>query len=84
MALLKPIQLLIPICFVLTNIVLSISGLCLAWRQVARLSEQANENPPKLHTHDRYGHRIDKVGGTNMPTIPIVFTLRHKPTFFVG
>jgi putative acyl-CoA dehydrogenase len=19
----------------------------------------ANENPPKLHTHDRYGHRID-------------------------
>ncbi|SFJ75132.1 putative acyl-CoA dehydrogenase [Amycolatopsis sacchari] len=22
---------------------------------------QANENPPKLHTHDRYGHRIDEV-----------------------
>src|SRR5687767_12170698 len=21
----------------------------------------ANENPPKLHTHDRYGHRIDEV-----------------------
>jgi len=22
---------------------------------------QANENPPRLHTHDRYGHRIDEV-----------------------
>ena len=22
---------------------------------------QANENPPKLRTHDRYGHRIDEV-----------------------
>src|SRR5215212_6776975 len=22
---------------------------------------QANENPPKLKTHDRYGHRIDEV-----------------------
>ena len=21
----------------------------------------ANENPPKLRTHDRYGHRIDEV-----------------------
>jgi putative acyl-CoA dehydrogenase len=22
---------------------------------------QANENPPRLHTHDRYGHRVDEV-----------------------
>lgn len=22
---------------------------------------QANEHPPKLHTHDRYGHRVDEV-----------------------
>src|SRR2546430_14337498 len=25
------------------------------------LGRQANENPPKLRTHDRYGHRIDEV-----------------------
>jgi len=25
------------------------------------LGRQANENPPVLHTHDRYGHRIDEV-----------------------
>ena len=25
------------------------------------LSAQANENPPKLHTHDRYGNRLDEV-----------------------
>ena len=25
------------------------------------LGRQANENPPVLHTHDRYGHRIDVV-----------------------
>jgi putative acyl-CoA dehydrogenase len=24
-------------------------------------ARQANEQPPKLHTHDRYGHRIDEV-----------------------
>jgi putative acyl-CoA dehydrogenase len=29
-----------------------------AWQERAR---QANENPPKLRTHDRYGHRIDEV-----------------------
>ena len=28
------------------------------WQGRAR---QANENPPKLRTHDRYGHRIDEV-----------------------
>jgi putative acyl-CoA dehydrogenase len=22
---------------------------------------QANENPPRLHTHDRYGHRVDEI-----------------------
>jgi len=26
-----------------------------------RWGAQANENPPRLHTHDRYGHRIDEV-----------------------
>jgi putative acyl-CoA dehydrogenase len=26
-----------------------------------RLGEQANQNPPVLHSHDRYGHRIDEV-----------------------
>jgi putative acyl-CoA dehydrogenase len=26
-----------------------------------RLGEQANRNPPVLHSHDRYGHRIDEV-----------------------
>jgi putative acyl-CoA dehydrogenase len=25
------------------------------------LGRQANENPPVLHTHDRYGHRVDEV-----------------------
>ncbi len=28
------------------------------WIEHGRL---ANENPPRLHTHDRYGHRIDEV-----------------------
>jgi putative acyl-CoA dehydrogenase len=26
-----------------------------------RLGREANENPPKLRTHDRFGHRIDEV-----------------------
>jgi putative acyl-CoA dehydrogenase len=30
-----------------------------AWAQ--QLGCQANENPPVLHTHDRFGHRIDEV-----------------------
>ncbi|MEU9213037.1 acyl-CoA dehydrogenase family protein [Streptomyces sp. NPDC048415] len=29
--------------------------------QVQEWGALANENPPKLHTHDRYGHRIDEV-----------------------
>lgn len=29
--------------------------------QVQRWGAQANEYPPKLRTHDRYGHRIDEV-----------------------
>ncbi|MFF3059192.1 acyl-CoA dehydrogenase family protein [Streptomyces sp. NPDC057909] len=29
--------------------------------QVQRWGTQANEYPPKLRTHDRYGHRIDEV-----------------------
>ncbi|MFF3325527.1 acyl-CoA dehydrogenase family protein [Streptomyces sp. NPDC002889] len=29
--------------------------------QAQRWGTQANENPPKLLTHDRYGHRIDEV-----------------------
>ncbi|MFF4956205.1 acyl-CoA dehydrogenase family protein [Streptomyces sp. NPDC001222] len=29
--------------------------------QVQEWGVQANENPPKLHTHDRYGNRIDEV-----------------------
>src|SRR3954470_22472738 len=29
--------------------------------QVQEWGLQANENPPRLRTHDRYGHRIDEV-----------------------
>ncbi|MEG3626895.1 acyl-CoA dehydrogenase family protein [Streptomyces poriticola] len=29
--------------------------------QVQRWGAEANENPPRLRTHDRYGHRIDEV-----------------------
>ncbi|KOU25107.1 acyl-CoA dehydrogenase [Streptomyces sp. WM6372] len=29
--------------------------------QAQRWGAQANENPPELRTHDRYGHRIDEV-----------------------
>jgi putative acyl-CoA dehydrogenase len=29
--------------------------------QAQRLGRQANENPPVLRTHDRFGHRIDEV-----------------------
>jgi putative acyl-CoA dehydrogenase len=29
--------------------------------QLQEWAVQANENPPALHTHDRYGHRIDEV-----------------------
>ncbi len=33
----------------------------LAGGEATRWGFEANENPPKLHTHDRYGHRIDEV-----------------------
>jgi putative acyl-CoA dehydrogenase len=33
----------------------------IAGGQAIRWGYQANENPPVLHTHDRYGHRIDEV-----------------------
>ncbi|MEV5434058.1 acyl-CoA dehydrogenase family protein [Streptomyces sp. NPDC052701] len=29
--------------------------------QVQEWAAQANENPPRLRTHDRYGHRVDEV-----------------------
>lgn len=29
--------------------------------QLQEWATQANEHPPRLHTHDRYGHRIDEV-----------------------
>ncbi|WP_406091070.1 acyl-CoA dehydrogenase family protein [Streptomyces sp. NBC_01013] len=29
--------------------------------QAAKWGVQANENPPRLRTHDRYGHRVDEV-----------------------
>jgi putative acyl-CoA dehydrogenase len=29
--------------------------------RIQALGAQANENPPKLRTHDRYGHRVDSV-----------------------
>jgi putative acyl-CoA dehydrogenase len=29
--------------------------------RVIELGVEANENPPKLHTHDRYGNRVDQV-----------------------
>src|SRR5687768_4473590 len=34
-----------------------------AWgsAQTLRWGFEANEHPPKLRTHDRYGHRIDEV-----------------------
>jgi len=29
--------------------------------RILALGASANENPPKLRTHDRYGHRVDEV-----------------------
>ncbi|WP_055568222.1 acyl-CoA dehydrogenase family protein [Streptomyces atriruber] len=40
---------------------LSLLGRASGSAQVQRWGEQANENPPVLHTHDRYGNRIDEV-----------------------
>ncbi|WP_433265073.1 acyl-CoA dehydrogenase family protein [Actinosynnema sp. CS-041913] len=36
-------------------------GLAAGSAHVQQLGRQANDHPPKLHTHDRYGHRIDEV-----------------------
>jgi putative acyl-CoA dehydrogenase len=36
-------------------------GRTLGTEQVQTWATQANENPPVLRTHDRYGHRIDEV-----------------------
>ncbi|WP_371613019.1 acyl-CoA dehydrogenase family protein [Streptomyces clavifer] len=36
-------------------------GLSAGSAQAQAWGAQANENPPKLRTHDRYGHRIDEV-----------------------
>ena len=36
-------------------------GALMGSSQTLRLGELANRNPPVLHTHDRYGHRIDEV-----------------------
>ncbi|WP_406391170.1 acyl-CoA dehydrogenase family protein [Streptomyces sp. NBC_00887] len=36
-------------------------GLSAGSAQAQRWGAQANENPPGLHTHDRYGHRVDEV-----------------------
>jgi putative acyl-CoA dehydrogenase len=40
---------------------LSVLGRATGSAQVQEWGAQANENPPKLHTHDRYGNRIDEV-----------------------
>src|SRR4051812_33473469 len=29
--------------------------------EIQALGVAANEHPPRLHTHDRYGHRVDEV-----------------------
>ncbi|MFD9499129.1 acyl-CoA dehydrogenase family protein [Streptomyces sp. NPDC060035] len=36
-------------------------GLSAGSAQAQQWGAQANENPPTLHTHDRYGHRVDEV-----------------------
>ena len=36
-------------------------GAWLGQASTLRLGEQANQNPPVLHSHDRFGHRIDEV-----------------------
>ncbi|MER5552398.1 acyl-CoA dehydrogenase family protein [Streptomyces sp. NPDC002793] len=40
---------------------LSALGLSAGSLQAQEWGAQANENPPELRTHDRYGHRIDEV-----------------------
>jgi putative acyl-CoA dehydrogenase len=36
-------------------------GLLVGSEEAIRWGFQANENPPVLHTHDRFGHRIDEI-----------------------
>jgi len=33
----------------------------LAGGELRALGEDANRHPPRLHSHDRFGHRIDRV-----------------------
>ncbi|MER7184314.1 acyl-CoA dehydrogenase family protein [Streptomyces hyaluromycini] len=40
---------------------LSVIGASAGSAQVQEWGAQANEHPPRLRTHDRYGHRIDEV-----------------------
>ncbi|MFB7514684.1 acyl-CoA dehydrogenase family protein [Streptomyces sp. NPDC056144] len=40
---------------------LSLLGWAMGSAQVREWGELANANPPRLRTHDRYGHRIDEV-----------------------
>ncbi|MET9071611.1 acyl-CoA dehydrogenase family protein [Streptomyces sp. NPDC004232] len=40
---------------------LSVLGRAVGSAQVQEWGARANENPPRLRTHDRYGHRIDEV-----------------------
>ncbi|MFE9724158.1 acyl-CoA dehydrogenase family protein [Streptomyces sp. NPDC005794] len=40
---------------------LSVLGRSAGSFQAQEWGAQANENPPKLRTHDRYGHRVDEV-----------------------
>ncbi|MFB7835960.1 MULTISPECIES: acyl-CoA dehydrogenase family protein [unclassified Streptomyces] len=40
---------------------LSVLGRAAGSAQVREWGERANANPPRLRTHDRYGHRIDEV-----------------------
>ncbi|MFJ3503571.1 MULTISPECIES: acyl-CoA dehydrogenase family protein [unclassified Streptomyces] len=40
---------------------LALLGRATGSEQVREWGEQADENPPRLRTHDRYGHRLDEV-----------------------
>ncbi|WAL98587.1 acyl-CoA dehydrogenase family protein [Streptomyces sp. Je 1-369] len=40
---------------------LSLLGRAAGSAQAQKWGDQANANPPVLHTHDRYGHRVDEV-----------------------
>ena len=40
---------------------ISAIGALAGTERLQRLGVEANENPPRLRTHDRYGHRVDEV-----------------------